>query len=49
MCIREKQIAPFFVISFFYLNVMNVSGLLHGGRGVYILTSITFQQFEKFY
>ena len=37
MIIREKQIA-------FYLNVMNVSGLLRSGRGVYFLTSITFKR-----
>ena len=50
MIIREKKIAPLLGISFFfYLNVMNVSGLLRSGKGVYFLTSITFKRFEIFY
>ena len=49
MIIREKLIAPLFVISIFYLNVRNVSGLLRSGWGVYFLTFITFKRFEIFY
>ena len=44
MGIRAKQIAPPFVIlDFFFLNVVNVSGLFRSVGGVYFQSSITFK------